>query len=523
MLGRKSLFILWIIFVGTGCAVSKQPVASPTAPADVVTLIFTNDLESAYDPIPAYWRDDIERIGGVAELTSLVKRIRAEQPNVFFFDSGDIYTGTLSKLTQGELAFELMLTMGYDAMAIGNHEFEYGWHKFAEQKHRASFPVLGANLFYKNTDIPYAQPYTVIERDGIRLGVIGILGQDAGTALIPSNIAGVDVRDPIPVVARYVAELRDSVDLIVLLTHQGKTAPMQTDDEGRPDVQRDIDADIRLAGSVEGIDVLLGGHADAGTREPVVHPRTGTLIMQTYGQGQHLGYLQLRLDRGRARVASFDGRLIDIDSDSLTADSAIAAKLERYRSRFPEVYETVGRTTDRINRQYNLESDLGNLYADILREFAEAEIGLMPSGALRKDLPKGEIAKIDLLDSFPFTDRVAVMELSGATLRAIIEQGLSLERGILQVSGLDVSYDADAPEMQRINDVRVGNESLVDDRIYRVATIEILAQGGDAYERAKEAKSTVMMDNTFASVLLDYFGSNDAVAPPSRGRLMPVP
>ena len=92
----------------------------------VVTLIFTNDMESAYEPVPAWWRDDIERIGGIAELTTLIKNIRRDEPNVFLFDSGDIFTGALSRLTDGALMFEFMITMGYDAMAIGNHEFDYG-------------------------------------------------------------------------------------------------------------------------------------------------------------------------------------------------------------------------------------------------------------------------------------------------------------------------------------------------------------------------------------------------------------
>lgn len=368
---------------------------------DGVTLLFTNDFESAYDPTPAFWRDDMSHIGGIAQMSSLVEQIRTEESNVFLFDSGDIFTGTLAKLTKGEISFELMSTMQYDAMAVGNHEFEYGWEVFARQKHRVSFPVLGANLFYKGTDIHYAQPYTIIERRGIRIGVIGIMGQDAGTALNPANIKGVEVRDPKVIVPEYVKLLRPDVHLIVLLTHQGKTAPMQTDDES-PEVKRDIDADIELAGIINGIDVLLGGHADAGTDEPVIHPRTGTLIMQTYGQGFYLGYLQLELDLKKRKILSHSGRLIPVNSAKLAADSRISKKLREYRSRYPQLNEIIGRTGQRLNRKYNRESDLGNLFADILRWKTNADIGFMPSGAIRKDMPGGEVALVDLLDAFPF-------------------------------------------------------------------------------------------------------------------------
>ncbi len=114
-----------------------QPAGETVQPdSTTVTLLFTNDVESAYDPIPAFWLEDQEMIGGIAEMTTLIKNIRQTEPNVFLFDSGDIFTGALAKLTEGRLAFELMITMGYDAMAIGNHEFEYGHEIFAWQKNR---------------------------------------------------------------------------------------------------------------------------------------------------------------------------------------------------------------------------------------------------------------------------------------------------------------------------------------------------------------------------------------------------
>ena len=325
----RSRFTLLIVFIAgflTACYGDRQaPATAVEAPTSdtVVTLLFTNDVESAYDPIPAFWIDDIDMIGGIAEIATLIETLRQTEPNVFLFDSGDIFTGALAKLTHGRLAFELMITMDYDAMAIGNHEFEYGAEIFSWEKNRAPFPVLAANLFYKGTDHPYAQAHTIIERNGFRIGVIGIMGQDAATAIIPSFIAPLDVRLPADAVRKSVAALRDQVDLIVLLTHQGKTAPMQTDAEIDPRLQRDIDAEIALAGAVEGIDVLFAAHADAGTPEPVVHPDTGTLIMQTYGQATYLGYLQLTLDPETRAITDYDGRLIPVESSKLEPDPEV--------------------------------------------------------------------------------------------------------------------------------------------------------------------------------------------------------
>jgi 5'-nucleotidase/UDP-sugar diphosphatase len=486
---------------------------------ETVTLLFTNDFESTYDPVMAFWRDDMARIGGVAELATLIDQIRNAEPNVFLFDSGDIFTGTLAKLTLGEVSLELMLSMGYDAMAVGNHEFEYGWEEFAKQQYRVPFPVLGANLFYQGTTIRYTRPYTVIERGGVRIGVIGILGQDAATALIPSHIAGVEVIDPAIAVKEALDDLRKDVDITVLLTHQGKTAPMQTDDTA-PDVKRDIDADIRLAGAVKGIDVLFGGHADAGTEEPVVHPHTGTLIMQTYGQGFHLGYLKLTIDKTKGEIISHEGRLIPVDSDKLEPHPVVAKKLAEYRSRFPELYILIGMTEGRMNRRYNEESDVGNLFADILREATAAQISLINSGALRRDLPQGQIRRVDLLDVFPFTDHVVTLTFTGKQLREVLEQSLSLERGILQVSGLNVAYDLGKPKGHRVVSVNVGNQPMDMDTEYNVATIDVIAQGGDLYRTATQATNVERSDRAFSDVLEAYFQEHAVVKIPPGGRLI---
>ncbi len=131
---------------------------------------------------------------------------------------------------------------------------------------------------------------------------------------------------------------------------------MQTDDEADASVHRDIDADIALAGAVEGVDVLIGGHADAGQEEPFIHPVTGTLICQTYGQGTRLGYLKLLIDPESGEIVGHDGRLLVVASDELAPQPMVAAKLAAYRARFPEVDEIIGRTAERLTRRYNEES-----------------------------------------------------------------------------------------------------------------------------------------------------------------------
>jgi 5'-nucleotidase/UDP-sugar diphosphatase len=399
-----------IVAMTVGITINTLSASDLSAKDDVVvTLIFTNDMESAYEPVPAWWRDDIENIGGIAELSTLIKNIRRDEENVFLFDAGDIFTGALSQLTDGALMFEFMITMGYE--------------------NKVPFPVLSANLFYKGTDHPFAQRHTIIERDGVRIGVIGILGQDAAsTAVAPLHIDELDVTAPAQAVQKSVDELRDDVDLIILLTHQGHTAPMQTDAEADPRLARDIDKDIALADAVKGIDVLFGGHADAGTWKAVVSPDNGTLVMQTFGQATYLGYLQLTLDAQTRAIKGYNSKLIAVDSDNLTPDPLIEKKMKAYRAKYPELTEVVGKTEARLNRQYFDESDLGNLLADVCVDMTNADIGMMHPGGIRKDFPKGDIEIVDILDTNPFVDPMVVVEANGAQIHAALEQSFTPAR-----------------------------------------------------------------------------------------------
>jgi 2',3'-cyclic-nucleotide 2'-phosphodiesterase (5'-nucleotidase family) len=484
----------------------------------VVTLIFTNDMESAYEPVPAWWRDDMEHIGGIAELTTLIKEIRRDEPNVFLFDSGDIFTGALSRLTDGALMFEFMTTMGYDAMAIGNHEFDYGEAILLWQKNRAAFPVLSANLFFKDSEHPFAQRHTVIERDGIRIGVIGTLGQDAASsAIAPPHIDELDVTDPAEAIQKSMDELRGDVDLVVVLTHQGHTAPMQTDAEADPRLARDIDKDIALAGAVEGIDVLFGGHADAGTWEPVVNPDTGTLIMQTFGQATYLGFLQLTLDADSKKIKAYDGKLIPVDSDQLEPDPLIASKMAAYRAKYPELTEVVGHTEVRLNRRYFDEADLGNLLADIAVEMTGADIGLIHPGTIRKDIPQGDVEVADILDTNPFVDPIVVMEVRGDQLFAIMEQSFTLLRGLMQVSGLDVVYDTSRPERERLVSLHHDGVAVKADDVFSVAVPAIIAGGGDHYDEFFDTR-LLSESQPLGELTITYFKKHRDIPLPESGR-----
>ncbi|MEK9893248.1 MAG: hypothetical protein VW599_12315, partial [Pseudomonadales bacterium] len=137
----RSLACFWLFILSA--------MTSPWLFAQSVKILYTNDIESVFDPLPAYWRDDMSAIGGMAKLASLMQRERQGDVPVFLFDAGDMFTGALSKKTGGTLVFDLYGQMGYDAVNLGNHEFEYGWQQLVRVLPRATYPVLNANIVYE--------------------------------------------------------------------------------------------------------------------------------------------------------------------------------------------------------------------------------------------------------------------------------------------------------------------------------------------------------------------------------------
>ncbi len=480
-----------------------------------ITILYTNDIESVYDPIDAYWNDTIQRIGGMAQLATLIEQTRKEAPLNFLFDAGDIFTGALSKATYGKLPFDLYSSMGYDCMTLGNHEFEYGWQKLLDSKQRARFPVLNANIFYKNTEINYGQSYTILEKEGIRIGLIGVMGVEAfKNTIYPGNVKELEVRPPIPIVQQLVNQLKPEVDLVVVLTHQNKSAPMQSDKEVDLQVQRGFDEDYEMAGAVEGIDIILGGHSDHGLWQPVEHPKTGTLIGITFGQGKYLGYMKLAIDKTAKKVELKEGKLIPVIADKLVPHPAIKTLIDKTRMANPHLTKVIGKNLKTGYRKYNRASNLGHFIADVVKKGAKADIGMVNPGSIRADLDVGAITVEEIVNIYPFIDELITVEIDGKALKELLEYSASLTYGLVQFSGLDLQYDFKQPIGQRILKARVNGKKIKDKRRYSVAASAFVAGGGDGFSMLKNGKVLAKSDKKFIDFLLDYIKKEKAILLP---------
>lgn len=533
---RQSCSLLVAFALLWSCAPAEAPnrdgeatdTSSDPSTLRELVILHTNDVESAIDPIPAFWLEGSPLMGGAAHLQTMFDGIRAEEAEkgnpVFLFDSGDMFTGLLSRLTLGEVMMEMMITLGYDAMALGNHEFDYGSANFLQKMHRVPFPVLSANTFWKDSDFLYARPHAILEKDGLRIGVIGVIGQDAMSVVLPSLVADLEFRDPIPYVRRSVEELEPITDLIVVLAHQGKTGPMQSDQENDPEVWRDFEEDIELTTAVPGIDVFLGGHAHRGIDPPHVNAETGTIISQTFGHGTRVGVFRLWVDTRTGEVTKHEGGLVTPWSAEHPADPFMEGKMNAFKAAFADQIEpVVGRLEDRLTRKYRRESTLGSFVADVIRDSMDVDVGLTNAGGLRADIAAGDVTLGAIRDALPFLNSVVEVEMTGAQLVEILEQGFSLERGMIQVSGLVAKIDLERAVGERLVDLTVGGEAVDLARTYSVATNSFLAEGGDLYSTFEGLEWVEHDERTLAEVVIEAFEQSEgAFAAPAPGRIVRV-
>jgi 5'-nucleotidase len=286
--------------------------AATDAGETIVTILHTNDVHSRIDPFP----EDGGRnggLGGAARRATLIRRIRAENPNTLLVDAGDVFQGTpYFNLFKGEVDFRVMSALGYDAMNIGNHDFDGGVEGLLGALPFARFPLVNANYDFGASPLgSRVQPYLVRDLGPARVGVFG-LGVELDALVAEPQRPGITYGDPVPVARRLARELRAErgCDLVVCLSHLGNDGW-----HGQP-------GDQDLARQVEGIDLIVGGHSHTFMAEPtrVRHAGRETLVFQVGWAGINLGRVDFRLRRGA--VTQAQGWALPVDGPASPARAA---------------------------------------------------------------------------------------------------------------------------------------------------------------------------------------------------------
>jgi 2',3'-cyclic-nucleotide 2'-phosphodiesterase (5'-nucleotidase family) len=482
-------------------------------------LLHVNDFHGFAEPHRPL--GSLELKGGAAYLAFQVKRLRAARPSLLVA-AGDMIQGdNWANLFEGASVVELMNAMEFDAMVVGNHEFDFGQAVLQKRLSEFRFPVLGANV----RGLPGLKPYVIREVGGLKVGIMGVVTPDTGVTTHPKNVVGLSFSTPEAVVRDYLPQLRREADLVVVLSHLG------------------YGEDRKLAQQVPGIDVIVGGHSHTRLDKP--EKVNGTYIVQAYEHGKVLGVLDLTVRGGKVVRAA--GRLVEIRPEVGRADPEALKIVKKYQQQVDNLLDVVvGETaTDLDAGQARVqETAMGNLVADLLRERAQADVALINGGSLRASIPKGPITRKQLYAALPFNNYLVAFRLRGAQLQQMLEHGVAAvaerEGRFPQVSGLSFAYRPGATPGSRITAVTVGGQPLDPDRVYVVATNDFLAAGGDGYTAFGEAlksggltstggmlKSDALVYNDpgtwVRELLVDFLKTRSPVAPRVEGRIQALP
>ncbi len=473
--------------------------ASPAAADFTLTILHTNDFHSRIEPINKYdsgcsAEDAAENkcLGGSARLLTAIRERRAAAVNPLLVDGGDQFQGSLFyTYYKGKAAAEMMNALGYQAMTVGNHEFDDGPEVLRGFMDAVGFPVLmsNADISKEPSLAGVLMPSAVVEVGGERIGLIGLTPADTTDLASPGpNITFLDPAEALrPQVAALTA---GGVNRIVVLSHSG------------------YEVDQRVAAEVDGIDVIVGGHSHtllANTIEGAAGPYptwvtspdgSRVAIVQAGSYGKYLGELVVTFDdSGAVKDAVGEPAVMDA---SIAEDPALKARiaemavpLETIRNAV--VAESAAPIDGSRDNCRTRECEMGNLVADAMLDRVKdqgVQIAIANGGGLRASIDPGPVTMGEVLTVLPFQNTLSTFQLKGSDVVAALENGVSqveeVKGRFAQVSGIKYAWTrSKAPNEGRILEVMVREGDawvpLDPEKIYGVVSNDYVRRGGDGY------------------------------------------
>lgn len=477
-----------------------------------LTVLHTNDLHAHIEPT----RIGRTTYGGYAKQATLIKKYRAEDPNVILLNGGDTFQGTLF-FTQyvGMADLSLMNVMGYDGMAVGNHEFDLGPAPLAEFAKHATFPVLSANLDVSGEEglRTTIKPYAVKQVGGQKIGMVGAVTPDLPTISSPGpNVKLIDLYQSIN---KAIAELKgQGVNKIILLSHLG------------------YDLEKAVAKQCTGLDVIVGGHSHSylgpvtgiqGFPNPlgpyptvVDNTESKVLLVSSWEWGKVFGRMKVNFDDD-GEVASWTDAAPILVDEAIADDPTVASMIAALNKPIETLKKTVMATTPfALTRDGGNagNSILGNIICDAMLAATEktgAKLAIMNNGGIRANIDQGPITFDEVIQTSPFGNTLVVIDLTGSELLAALEHaaGRSGEdgRGVgIHVSKwTKVKYDVSKPVGKRVVSASINGDAVEAAKTYRIVTNSFVASGGDGFASIKDARGyrldTGMLDR---DALVDY-------------------
>lgn len=436
-----------------------------------IRIIHINDFHGYAE---GYMKAGSHRVlGGASYLAGLIEELRVEKSSLLL-SAGDMIQGHIwANLFEGESVIELMNAIKFDAMVVGNHEFDFGVEVLRRRVSEAQFPVLGANV--EGTD--FLKPYVIKEIGGVRVAIIGVVTESTPVSTHPKNVKGLRFLSPEDTVKKYMSELKDRAEVFIVLSHLG------------------FHRDRLLAENVKGIHIIIGGHSHTKVDKP--HVVNQTIITQAWEHGKAIGVLDIEVKN--RKIVKHEGRLIIVEPNHSKEHKQVREIVEKYNRRISSILdEKIGHAEEDLDGENvrRAETNLGNLIADIIRETASADLAIINGGGIRRGIKRGDIKVKDVYTVLPFNNYIIALRLKGYEIKEALEHGVSAqEEGggrFPQVSGVRFTYDPKAKVGSRVKEVYIGDSPIELEREYTVAINDFLAAGGDGYSVFSRVLSSSM-------------------------------
>ncbi len=515
-----------------------------------VTILQTTDLHGHIYPIDYYTNK--ADMNGLAKAATLIKQARKENPNLLLLDSGDTIQGTPLAYYHNKKnnvpPDPMMLVMShlkYDAMAVGNHEYNFGLKVLEKARREANFPWLSANTYRKGTEQTAYDPYVVKEINGVRVGILGLTTPGIPNWENPENFAGLEFREPVSEAKKWVKVLREKerVDLVVITMHMGIEEDLRTGVVNPGQVLNE-NAAVAIAEQVSGVDCILMGHTH---REVPAVFINGVLLAQADKYADRVARVDFYLDKadgGRWQVAAKSGRTMMID-EKVKPDEEVLKLGEPYDR---ETQSWLGRVIGESSAELTAsdarfrDTAILDLIQRVQMEAGKADVSMAASFNAEARLPKGPVTVRDIAGLYVYENTLVVIEVTGQQLKDALEHSAKYFRTYEpnksvaalvdeKIPGYNfdiaegVTYDLDIskPFGQRIRNLKFRNQPLIPTQKLRLAVNNYRVNGGGGYTMYKNAPIIYRSSTEIRELIIDWVERNKQIPaePTNNWRILP--
>lgn len=471
-----------------------------------IYLFYSTDLRGGIEPQQATYMNPNfpPKLGGGAAAQGILKKYRAiarrEGDAVLLLDGGNTFTGStaIGTASDGTAILDYMNMAGYDGMVLGNDDFSLGSNQLVALAEKAQFPILAANVLVngKQTYLPSLLPQTIIEKNGIKIGLFGIVSKAAEQTEDAASIAGIHFTAEVSAAEEAVKTLKAlNADLIIGLAYLG--LPYDAEEEyqivkemEKQNVsKRSYVTTMDLVRQVPGIDILISGGFNRGYQEPWEDPVNHTICFQNYASGGNLGMAVLHIDRKYKKISGYElaakeQGLLLLSEDEFWPDPQMADSIRALQETYvPDFDKILGVTHTSLTRSSQGESPMSNLMCDAMRESTGADFAFNNFSGMRRDIAIGPITPRDLSGVFPFGNKIVLVSVKGDLLKELVENTVVGSFAGLAISGGEVHYNNQYPDGNKITYFSIGGAELAPQKTYKIATTTYLAEGNSGMSK----------------------------------------